>query len=63
MHGPAGGVEFAAYITLYANCGITYVDDIDVADRPIRMFHGTASVARGEGHCRRHAETQVNIDI
>lgn len=42
MHGPAGGVQFAAYVTLYANCGTTYMDDVDVADKPIRMFHGSA---------------------
>ncbi len=41
LHGPAG-LEFAAYIPFYANCGITYLDDEDVADRPIRFHHGTA---------------------
>jgi dienelactone hydrolase len=56
MHGPAGGVEFAAYITLYANCGTTYVDDDEMADRPIRMFHGTADDYVPVAPCRAYVE-------
>jgi dienelactone hydrolase len=56
MHGPAGGIDFAAYITLYANCGTTYVDDHDVADRPIRMFHGTADDYVPVAPCRSYVE-------
>jgi dienelactone hydrolase len=41
MHGPRG-VEFAAYLPFYANCGTTFIDDGDVAARPIRLFHGSA---------------------
>ena len=35
------GVEFAAYIPFYPDCMTTFVDDTDVADRPIRIFGGT----------------------
>lgn len=35
------GIEFAAYIPFYPDCATTYVSDIDVADRPIRIFGGT----------------------
>lgn len=35
------GIEFAAYIPFYPDCSTTYVDDVDIADRPIRIFHGT----------------------
>lgn len=35
------GIEFAAYIPSYPDCATTYVSDIDVADRPIRIFGGT----------------------
>ncbi len=41
MYGPTN-LEFAAYIVFYPNCATTYRDDEDVADRPIRLFHGTA---------------------
>jgi len=41
MHGPRD-VQFAAYLPFYANCGTTFVDDENVADRPIRLFHGAA---------------------
>ena len=36
----AGGIDPAAYIALYPPCITTYIDDADVSDHPIRMFHG-----------------------
>jgi dienelactone hydrolase len=51
MHGPAG-VEFAAYVPFYASCGITFVDDGDVVDRPIRLFHGAADDYVPVGPCQ-----------
>jgi dienelactone hydrolase len=36
----AGGIDPAAYIALYPPCITTYIDDTDVSDHPIRMFHG-----------------------
>jgi len=36
------GVQFAAYIPFYPDCMTTYIGDTDVADRPIRIFQGTA---------------------
>lgn len=35
------GADFAAYIPFYPDCMTTYISDTDVADRPIRIFHGT----------------------
>ncbi len=35
------GAEFAAYIAFYPDCATTYQTDIDVGDKPIRIFHGT----------------------
>jgi len=35
------GLEFAAYIPFYPDCMTTYQPDAEVADRPIRIFHGT----------------------
>jgi len=32
--------EFAAYIPFYARCDTPYIDDEDVSDKPIRLFHG-----------------------
>jgi len=34
-------VQFAAYVALYASCFVRYRDDVKVAARPIRLFHGT----------------------
>jgi dienelactone hydrolase len=34
-------VQFAAYIALYASCSTRFRDDVKVAARPIRLFHGT----------------------
>jgi dienelactone hydrolase len=35
------GVQFAGYIPFYPDCSTTYLTDTEVADRPIRIFHGT----------------------
>ena len=35
------GAEFAAYIAFYPDCATTYQTDADVAEKPIRIFHGT----------------------
>jgi len=35
------GLQFAAYIPFYPDCSTTYVDDTEIVDRPIRIFHGT----------------------
>ena len=35
------GIEIAAYIAFYPDCSTTYIGDVEVADRPIRIFHGT----------------------
>ena len=35
------GIRFAAYIPFYPDCSTSYVGDTDVADKPIRIFHGT----------------------
>lgn len=35
------GVQFAGYIPFYPDCATTYLTDTDVADRPIRIFHGS----------------------
>lgn len=34
------GTEFAAYIPFYPDCATTFVSDVEVADRPIRIFGG-----------------------
>jgi dienelactone hydrolase len=34
------GIRFAAYIPFYPDCSTSYVGDTDVADKPIRIFHG-----------------------
>lgn len=39
LHGPAG-IEFAAYLPFYPGCTTTYIDDEQVGDRPMRLFHG-----------------------
>jgi dienelactone hydrolase len=35
------GIRFAGYIPFYPDCSTSYVSDTDVAERPIRIFHGT----------------------
>jgi dienelactone hydrolase len=35
------GIRFAGYIPFYPDCSTSYVGDTEIADRPIRIFHGT----------------------
>ena len=46
------GIEPAAYIALYPPCVTTYVDDTDVSDHPIWMFHGISDDYVEIGPCR-----------
>jgi dienelactone hydrolase len=50
MHGPTNGSEFAAYITFYPACNVAYLNDIDVSDKPIRIFHGSVDNFNLIGH-------------
>jgi dienelactone hydrolase/ketosteroid isomerase-like protein len=55
LHGPAD-VEFAAYLPFYAPCNTTYIDDGEVSDRPIRLFHGAADDYVPVAPCRAYVE-------
>ena len=56
MYGPALGVEFSAYIPFYPSCYTTYIDDEQVSERPIRIFHGTADDYVSIEPCRNYVE-------
>jgi dienelactone hydrolase len=55
MYGPTN-LEFAAYIPFYPNCSTTYKLDNEVADRPIRIFHGSADDYAPVAPCRNYVE-------
>ena len=55
LHGPAGQ-EFAAYIAFYPLCNTTFRDDEDVADKPIRVFIGSADDFVPVAACRAYVE-------
>jgi dienelactone hydrolase len=46
------GIEPAAYIAMYPPCNTKYVDDTDVSDHPIRIFHGISDDYNEIGPCR-----------
>jgi dienelactone hydrolase len=60
MHGPPLGVDFAAHIAFFADCGTAYVDDDDIVDKPIRMFHGSADDYVPVAPCRYYVERLRN---
>jgi dienelactone hydrolase len=55
MHGPAG-VRFAVHLPFYPGCHVTYLDEEQVTDRPIRIFHGAADDWTPIGPCREYAQ-------
>lgn len=55
MHGPTG-LAFAAHINFYPTCTVTFLNDDDVADKPIRIFHGTADDYVTVAQCRPYVE-------
>ncbi len=55
IHG-SPDVTFAAYIAFYPPCERRYLKDIDVSDRPIRIFHGAADDFVPVAACRAHVE-------
>jgi len=55
MYGPEG-TTFAAYLPFYTPCFTTYIDDADVSDKPIRLFHGAADDYVPVAPCRAYVE-------
>ncbi len=50
------GIEFAAYIPFYPDCMTTYRGDTEIADRPIRIYHGTPDDYNPVGVCKTYVE-------
>jgi dienelactone hydrolase len=50
------GIDPAAYIALYAPCITTYIDDTQVTDHPIRIFHGRSDDWVEIAPCRAYFE-------
>jgi dienelactone hydrolase len=50
------GTELAAYLPFYATCNMTFVGDADIADKPVRLFHGTIDDYVPVAPCRAYVE-------
>jgi dienelactone hydrolase len=50
------GLEFAAYLPFCAACNITFVDDTNVSEKPIRQFHDSADDYVPVAPCRPYFE-------
>jgi dienelactone hydrolase len=59
------GLEFAAYVPFYPACNTTYLEDEQVSDRPIRIFHGTTDNYVPVEPCRKYVERlrRANVDV
>lgn len=55
MHAPTGAA-FAGYIPFYPDCRTNFLDDSDVANKPIRIFHGSADDYSPVDACRPYVE-------
>ena len=58
-------IDPAAYIALYPQCNTTYIDDTDVTDHPIRIFHGMSDDYVEIGPCRAYFDrlNQAGKDV
>lgn len=56
LHGSNSGHEFAGYIAFYPACNTQYKDDIDIADKPVRIFHGKEDNYNPIEPCRKYAK-------
>ena len=61
MHS-SGDTAFAAYIPFYPTCNTTFIEDENVADAPIRIFHGTADDYVPVAPCRSYVERLRRAD-
>jgi dienelactone hydrolase len=52
----SSSASFAAYIVFYPDCRTTYHDDDEVADAPIRIFHGSADDYSPVDTCRLYVD-------
>src|SRR6186713_1755608 len=50
------GIDFAAYVIFYPDCGTTYREDGIVQARPIRIYHGTPDDYNPVRSCKAYAE-------
>ena len=50
------GIDFSTYIPFYPDCMTSYQSDTDVADRPIRIFHGTPDDYNPVARCKAYVE-------
>jgi dienelactone hydrolase len=55
MHGPPGAA-YAAYIAFYPPCNTTFLQGDVIAEKPVRIFHGTADNYGPVGPCRAYVE-------
>ena len=58
MHAPPDAA-FALFVPFYPDCSTRYLEDEDVVDRPIRLFHGTDDDWAPVAPCRAYVERLV----
>jgi dienelactone hydrolase len=50
------GADFAAYIPFYPDCMTSYISDTEIAEKPVRIFHGTPDDYNPVAACKRYVE-------
>jgi dienelactone hydrolase len=61
------GLEFSAYLAFYTRCDVPLLDDENVSDHPIRLFHGAADdyvpVAPTRAYVERLRQAGKNVQL
>jgi dienelactone hydrolase len=50
------GVQFAAYIPFYPDCATSYSGETEIADRPMRIFHGMPDDYNPVANCKPYVQ-------
>lgn len=56
LHASPPTPQFAAYVAFYPDCSYTYLEDEDLAAKPVRIFHGDADNYNPVAPCKAYVE-------
>lgn len=56
LQGTGSGNEFSAYLAFYPACGTRFKEDVDIVNKPVHIFHGSADNYSPVAFCRNYVD-------